>query len=91
MSRDIHKKTWSDLFEEILAGRKTFDLRLNDWDCQSGDFLVFDEIDKESKQPTGRSIRKKVGFILKTKDLSFFSESDVEKYGYQVISLLEDK
>ena len=72
MTREIHKKTWSSVFEKVLDGSKTFDVRLADWECKPGDVLVLDEVDDETKQPTGRSLRKKVGFILHTKDMAFF-------------------
>jgi hypothetical protein len=75
---------------DILNKDKTFDVRLADWECSPGDTLVFDEIDDVTKEPTGRSIRRKVGFILKTKDMNFFKKEDVEKYGLQVISLLKE-
>lgn len=91
MSKVIHKKTWSSIYKEVESGNKTFDLRLADWDCQEGDVLVLDEVDDKTKQPTGRSIRKKVGFVLKTNELSFFSKEDIAKHGLQVISLVEEK
>jgi len=81
----IEKKTWPDLFEKIISGEKTFELRLADWECQPGDILVLREWDPETKQYTGRQIEKKVTFRIKTKDLKFFPKEDIEKYGWQVI------
>ena len=69
-------------------GKKTHDLRLADWDCQPGDTLVFVEID-ENRQPTGRRISKKVGWVGKTKDTDYWAPEEVEKYGYQIISLIK--
>jgi hypothetical protein len=86
----IHKKAFPALFAQVLAGNKTFDLRVADFDCQPGDVLILDEVDAASKQPTGRSIRKQVGYVLKTKDLDFYDPKAVEQYGYQVISLLDE-
>jgi hypothetical protein len=91
MSKEIHKKTISSLFAEVLNGSKTFDVRLADWQCDLGDILIMDEIDDITKVPTGRSIRKKIGYILNTKETSFFSKKEIEKYGLQVISLLEEE
>jgi len=88
---EIHKKIWSSYFEAVKNGGKTFELRLDDWKCEPGDILILDEVDDETKQPTGRSIRKKVGFVGHTKDFSFWSKEDVDKYGYQIISLLEQE
>lgn len=90
MSKEIHKKTVSTLFNEVLNGNKTFDVRLADWQCQPGDTLVLEEIDDVSKAYTGRSISKKVGYILYTDRDNFFSKKDIEKYGLQVISLVEE-
>lgn len=91
MSKEINKKTVASLFGEILSGNKTFDVRLADWQCNPGDILVLNEIDDETKQPTGRSLRKKVGYILYTNETDFFTKKEIEKYGLQVISLLEEE
>jgi hypothetical protein len=88
---EIHKKAYPELFAEVASGRKTFDLRLADFECKPGDILVLDEVTKGDKNPTGRSLRKKVGYVLKTKDLDFFSSEDVDAYGFQVMSLLDEK
>ncbi len=90
MSKEIHKKTISSLFKETLSGNKSFDVRLADWQCEAGDILILDEIDDITKVPTGRSLRKKVGYILNTQDNNFFAKKEIEKYGLQVISLLEE-
>jgi hypothetical protein len=90
MSKVIEKKATADYFAEVLSGNKTFDMRLADWDCQEGDTLVLQEIDA-SGQLTGRTLSKKVGFVLKTKDFDLFSKAAVEAHGYQVISLLEEE
>ncbi len=89
--KTIEKKILPEYFEKILSGQKTYELRLADWDCQSGDKLILKEIDPESKQFTGRELTKKVGYVGKTKDQPHFSEDEVEKYGFQIISLLEDE
>ena len=82
----IEKKTWPDLFQKILDGKKTFDARLADWECKSGDILVLREYDPETKEYTGREIEKEVTFVLKTKDIKYWPEEDVEKYGFQIFS-----
>ena len=82
----IEKKTWSEYFEKILSGEKAFDLRLADFECGIGDILVLREWDSEKKEYTGRILEKEVGYVLKTKDLKFFSPEEVGKYGFQVIS-----
>lgn len=82
----IEKKCWPDYFQKILDGEKTYELRLADFACNEGCILVLREWNPEIKQYTGRVIEKKVTFVLKTKDLQFWSEEDIDKYGFQVIS-----
>jgi len=80
------KKTWPEYFQKILEGKKTFDFRLADWECQEGDTLVLNEWDPKTGEYTGRVIEKEITFVFKTKDLAFWPEKDVEKYGYQVMA-----
>ena len=68
---EIVKKAYSDLFEDILQGKKKFDVRVGDFECNVGDVLVLVEIDKETRKPSGREIRKKISYVLKTKDYGF--------------------
>jgi hypothetical protein len=60
---------------------------LGDWECKSGDLLILREWDPKTEGYTGREIKKEVGYLAKEKDLSFFEAKDLEKYGYQIISL----
>ncbi|MFO0862571.1 MAG: DUF3850 domain-containing protein [Candidatus Saccharibacteria bacterium] len=90
MSKTIEKKILPEFFDKILSGEKTYELRLADWDCQPGDTLVLNEIDPTTKQPTGRTLKRKVGFVGKTKDSDFWTKEEVDKYGYQIISLLDE-
>ena len=87
MAKVIKKKIRADYFEVVASGQKTFEVRVADWDCQQGDTLELIETDSKANQPTGRSLRRKVGYVAKTKDFSFFSDQEVAKHGYQVISL----
>ena len=81
----IEKKIWPKYFEEVLSGKKNFEVRLADWEISEGDILVLREWDLKKKEYTGRQIEKEISYILKTKDLKMFSESDVDKYGYQIL------
>ncbi len=83
----IEKKTWPKDFEKILSGEKTFDVRLADWQCNVGDVLVLREWNPTTKSYTGRTIEKTITYVAKTKDLHYFSQDDVDKYGFQVIAL----
>lgn len=82
----IEKKIWPEYFNKVKSGEKNFELRLADWECKSGDVLVLREWNPETKEYTGRQIEKEVGYVLKTKEVKLFSEADVKKYGYQIIS-----
>lgn len=85
----ITKKSYPELFEQVLSGEKTFDMRVADFDCQPGDVFEQIEIDHDGA-PTGRSLRKKVGTVLRTKEIDFWPQRDIDEYGYQVISLLDE-
>ncbi len=80
------KKVWPEYFQKIIDGQKTYELRLADWECKEGDLLILREWDPKTKEFTGREIEKKVTYVIKTKDIKFWPEKDVLKYGYQVIS-----
>ena len=82
----IEKKVLPQSFQKILDGDKKYELRLADWDCQAGDVLVLKEWNPEAKDYTGRILEKEITYILKTKDMNFWSEEAVEQYGYQIIS-----
>lgn len=84
----IRKKILPEYFEEILAGRKRFELRLGDFSVSRGDSLLLQEWDPKADAYTGREIAKKVGYVLKfdIKHL-FWPKEEIEKHGLQVISL----
>ncbi|MBU0456905.1 MAG: DUF3850 domain-containing protein [Nanoarchaeota archaeon] len=80
------KKVWPEYFQKILDGKKTYELRLADWECDEGDILVLQEWNPETKKYTGREIEKEVTYVGKTKNFTFWSKEDIEKYGYQIIA-----
>ncbi len=80
------KKVWPEYFQKIVEGKKTFELRLADFDCNLGDILVLKEWNPQTNKYTGRVIEKEVTYVLKTKDIKFWPKKDVEKYGFRVIS-----
>ena len=87
---DIQKKMWPESYEKVLLGEKTYDIRLADWHIEQGDVIVFQEWDPKTKEYTGRELRKSVGYVGKTKDWEVWPKEDIEQYGYQIISLLDD-
>ena len=82
----ITKKSYPDLFEKALAGEKTFDMRVADFDIQPGDVLEQIEVNYDGT-PTGHKVRHVVGEVLRTKEVDFWKQEDIDQYGYQVISL----
>ena len=82
----LEKKVWPEYFEAILSGRKSFELRLGDFNCKPGDVLVLREWKPETKKYTGRTLEKEVTFVIKTKDFCPWTKEEVEKHGFQVIS-----
>lgn len=82
----IKKKILPEFFKKILSGKKNFELRLADWECQPGDILVLREWNSETRVYTGRVIEKEVTYILKTKEVKFWPKEDIEKYGFQIIA-----
>lgn len=86
----IEKKTWPELFQQVLDGKKTFDLRLNDFEINEGDMLILKEWDPTTKAYTGREVSHTVGYVGKwaVEDLTkFWPRNEIETYGIQVISL----
>ena len=81
----IHKKVWSEYFEMIISGKKKFELRLADFDVNEGDILILEEWDKDKQEYTGRKVEVIATYIIKTKDQTFWSPEDVDKYGFQIV------
>ncbi len=82
----IEKKVWPEYFQKILDGKKTYELRLADFECKEGDVLVLMEWNPADKQFTGRTLEKTVTYVGKTRNMNFWSKEEVEKHGYQIIA-----
>ena len=88
--KKVEKKIWPEYFQAILDGKKTFELRLNDFDIAEGDTLLLREWDPETKSYTGRELEREVGYIGRWKigELTkFWPMEEIEKNGIQLISL----
>lgn len=84
----IRKKVWPEYFEAIVAGKKNFELRLNDFAVNEGDTLLLEEWDPKTEAYTGRNIEKKVTYVARFKiDELFWPEKEIRAMGFQVISL----
>ena len=75
------------MFDLISSGKKKFEVRVED-DCKFGeeDTLILKEHD-EKRELTGREVRKKISFILRTKDCDWWKKEDIDKFGFTVMSL----
>lgn len=84
---EIKKKTWPKYFQKILEGKKKFDLRLADFELHEGDTLVLEEYNPETKEYTGRNIKKKVKFVTKFNPTEAHSLEEIKKFGFWEIDL----
>lgn len=82
----IEKKTWSEYFQKILEGQKTFDMRIADFECSEGDTLVLREWDSKTKEYTGRMLEKTITHVLKTKNIEFWNPEEIKEKGFIVMS-----
>lgn len=90
MPRTITKKVLPDYFQDILDGKKKYELRLDDFEIEPGDTLILEEYtsaDPGTRQATGRVLEKQVTYLRKFKlhDL-WWSEEDIKEKGIQIIS-----
>jgi len=84
----IRKKIWPEYFDAVASGKKTFELRLNDFEAREGDTLVLEEWDPKTAQYTGRSVERSVTYVARFKiDQLFWPEQDIKEKGIQVMSL----
>ena len=84
---DIHKKTWPKFFQEVLDGKKKFELRLADFDIKEGDMLILEEYDPKTKKYTGRSIKKKVKWLTKWNPTEAHNFKEIKKFGFWEIEM----
>lgn len=84
---EINKKVWPEYFQKILKGEKKVELRLNDQEYNKGDILILQEYNPKIKQYTGREIKKKISYLIKTKELGFWNKEDIDKYGFIILQL----
>ena len=83
MAKAVELKVYSKWFEKILNKEKGFELRLGDKDIKKGDTLILKEIN-EKRNFTGRELRKKVKICIRTKDLDYWSDDEINKFGFVI-------
>ena len=65
MTNDIHElKTWPEYFEQVLMGKKKFEVRKHDRDYKVGDTLILKEWNPKTEKFTGRELARGVSYIL---------------------------
>lgn len=61
----IHElKTWPKFFNRVVDEGKTFEVRYNDRDYQSGDLLVLKEFDPDTESFTGKAAKARITYVL---------------------------
>lgn len=63
MSKIHELKSWVGLFEPILEGRKTHDVRVLDRDFQVGDICILKEWEPTKREYTGREVKVEITYI----------------------------
>lgn len=66
-------------FDDVISGRKTFEIRKNDREYSVGDLIALNEYDKEKQTYTGNSCLCYIDYIL--------NDNEYCKDGYVVMSI----
>ncbi len=81
----ITKKVDKNMFEMILSGKKKFEVRLGDMKVDEGDILVLRECEDNNGKETGREIEKRIGLVMNTKEMLWWTEEEKNKYGFIIM------
>ena len=84
---EIKKKIWPEYFNKILTGEKNVEMRLADFNLNRGDILILEEYNPETKEYTGRVIKKKIKNIAKFNPAEKYSPEEIKKFGFWEIEL----
>lgn len=57
-------KVWQEYFGLLVSGIKNYELRKNDRNFKSGDYLVLREFDKDANQYTGNFVHRRIYHVL---------------------------
>ncbi len=78
-------KTWEEYFRLVESGEKPFELRKNDRGFLTGDELLLREYNPHNQNYTGRTLRRKITYVLKGSEAEDFGL----KPGFCVMGLEE--
>jgi len=87
----IKKKIPPDFYELVNSNKKNFELRLNDFEIKEGDTIILEEWNPKTKEYTGRTIEREVGYVLNFKLNTFNQEELIKEKGLVVFSLKNKK
>lgn len=68
-------KSWTFLFEPMMRGDKSHDIRVMDRDYRIGDTLLMQEYDWGAKIYTGREVRREITYITSAECPCAFSHT----------------
>jgi len=85
--RIVKKKTWPHLFERVMKGEKTAELRLADFEIAEGDIIILEEWNPETKQYTGRVLQKRVKNLNRVNLKDFHNQEEILNNDYWIIDL----
>ena len=85
----IEKKCWPVFFEKILSGKKTFEIRLGNFQCKEGDILRLREFHPIQRKYTGRQLDREITFIMNTDEVDFWTYEEIQEYGLKILALKE--
>ena len=83
----IKKKTWPDIFQQVIDGKKNAEIRLADFNIKENDTLILEEYNPKTKSYTGRSIEKKVKLVNKIHMAEFHTQDELKKHGVWLIEM----
>lgn len=85
--REHELKTWPKYFERVRNGTKTFEVRNNDRDFQTGDTVILKEFDPAApihQAYSGRCLQFTVGYVFPINEIAPYPEG----FGRVAFSLL---
>jgi len=83
----IRRKSWPELFEAVLSGKKKFEVRLNEFEVNVGDIIVMREFRPDTQQYTGRTIMRRITYVLDTNKIKVWTRGEVQEKGLLIFSL----
>jgi ASC-1-like (ASCH) protein len=87
----IKKKIPPEYFELVNSGKKNFEVRVAEFKVEEGDTIILEEWNPETKQYTGRTIEREVGYVLNFNLNTFGQEELIKEKGLIVFSLKDKK